>query len=82
LKARIEIIYDTDREAQSIYDGVFPDNFIIPQELMIETTVEGQKVISMLEWSGKNPKTFISTIDDLLFSIQIAERAINTIDHS
>ena len=81
MKSRIAIFYNDEKQAKSIHAGVSPDNCVVPRGLMIETIVEDNEVITLVNWTKKDPKTFISTIDDLLMSVQIAERIVDAINH-
>jgi len=75
LEAKIVLQYDEAKLAAAIAKAVSPDNFKTPSGLSIKTTNEAGKVITQIECYGKFP-TFIATIDDLLFCVSIAERAL------
>jgi len=75
LEAEIVLEYDEAKVAAAIAKAVSPDNLKTPSGLSIKTTIEARKVITQIKCSGKLP-TFIATIDDLLFCVSIAERAL------
>jgi hypothetical protein len=75
LEAEIVLEYDDAKVAAAIANAVSPDNFKTPSGLSIKTTNEVRKVITQIKCNGKLP-TFIATIDDLLFCVSIAERAL------
>jgi hypothetical protein len=81
LEARITLQYDTAKTAKTIAKAVSPENFKTPHDLVIKTTAESEKVLTCINSRGKM-LTFISTIDDLLFSASIAERTLQTIEKS
>jgi len=66
--------------AKAIAQAVSPDNFKTPKGLSIRTVRKGNRVITKLNHDGKF-LTFIATIDDLLFCISTAEKAIRTADN-
>jgi hypothetical protein len=78
LEARITLQYDTTKTAKTIAKAVSPENFKTPPGLVIKTTAKGEKVLTCVDSRGKM-LTFISTIDDLLFSTSIAEKMLETI---
>ena len=67
------------KAAQAIVSAVAPDNFKAPKEIHIETFHDGCQVVTKLKAKGKF-STFIATIDDLLFSASIAEKALHAIE--
>jgi hypothetical protein len=75
LEAEIILKYNDAKVAAAIAEAVSPDNFKTPTGLSIKTTNEARKVITQIRCSGKLP-TFIATIDDLLFCVSVAERAL------
>lgn len=59
--------------AKSVAAAVSPDNVSF-QRLLVDTRREASKVITLVRCEMKI-ETFTSTIDDLLSSISVAERA-------
>ena len=75
MKAVITITYKNKRMAKSVADAVSPDNVSFPR-LLVDTRREASKVITQVRCEMKI-ETFTSTIDDLLSSISVAERAFS-----
>lgn len=75
MEAKIVLEYNDAKAAAAIANAVSPDNFKTPSGLSIKTTSEATRVVTQIGCSGKLP-TFIATIDDLLFCVSIAERAL------
>jgi tRNA threonylcarbamoyladenosine modification (KEOPS) complex Pcc1 subunit len=78
LQATITLEYKDEKTAKAIAQAVSPDNFKTPIGLQVKTERASTKVITQIECDGKLA-TFTATIDDLLFSVSTAERALNTI---
>ena len=81
LEAEIILEYDDERKAEAIAKAVSPDNFKTPPSLSIKTFRDGRNVITHVTCSGKI-QTFIATIDDLLFCVSIAEKALQLANKS
>jgi len=77
LEAKIVLEYDDAKIAESIAKAVLPDNFKTPSGLSIRTTWKEERVITRIKCGRKLP-TFIATIDDLLFCVSTAEKALQT----
>lgn len=75
LEAEITIEYDDARVAESIAHAVSPDNSIAPNGLSIETRSERNKVVTVIT-CDRGFKTFIATIDDILYSLATAEKTL------
>jgi tRNA threonylcarbamoyladenosine modification (KEOPS) complex Pcc1 subunit len=75
LEATITLEYGDEKTAEAIAEAVSPDNFKTPQGLFIKTVEENNRVVTEIKAEGKMA-TFIATIDDLLFSISTAEKAL------
>lgn len=78
MEAEITIEYDDQRTAESIAQAVSPDNSITPKGMSVETKSESGKVITKIECL-RGFRTFVATVDDLLFSIATAEKALNDV---
>lgn len=76
LEAEITLSYKNDSEAEAVAKAVSPDNLKVPQGLFVKTTRKGCKVSTTVECETKLP-TFISTIDDLLSCLSVAEKAFS-----
>jgi len=77
LEAEITLEYDDAKTAEAVAKAVSPDNFKTPRGLSVKTTWTEEKVITQIKCQRKLP-TFIATIDDLLFCISTAEKALQT----
>lgn len=75
LETEIILEYDDERTAEAVANAVSPDNFKTPSGLWVRTVRAGKKVVTQVKCEGKFP-TFIATIDDLLFCVSTAEKAL------
>jgi len=75
LEAKITLEYDEEKVAEAVSRAVSPDNLKTPRGLSINTKRSARRVITHVAYDGKLP-TFIATIDDLLFSVSIAEKTV------
>jgi tRNA threonylcarbamoyladenosine modification (KEOPS) complex Pcc1 subunit len=75
LEAEILIDYDNSMIAQAVAKAVSPDNLKTPKGLSVKTICNDGKVVTAIVAQRKFA-TFIATIDDLLFCVSIAEKAI------
>jgi tRNA threonylcarbamoyladenosine modification (KEOPS) complex Pcc1 subunit len=78
LQAIITLEYKDEKIAKAIAQAVSPDNFKTPIGLHVKTERAANKVITQIDCESKLA-TFTATIDDLLFSISTAEKALKTI---
>jgi tRNA threonylcarbamoyladenosine modification (KEOPS) complex Pcc1 subunit len=78
LQATLILEYKDQKTAEAIALAVSPDNFKTPVGLQVNTFQDNNIVINEIECEGKL-STFTATIDDLLFSISIAEKALGVI---
>jgi hypothetical protein len=78
LEAEIVIHYDDAESAKAVAEAVSPDNFKAPPGLLIKTLCRENEVLTFINCRRELP-TFISTIDDLLFSILIVEKTLKTL---
>lgn len=78
LQATIILEYADVKTAKAVAKAVSPDNLETPIELKINTVNDNCKVITDISYKGKIV-TFISTIDDLLSSVIIAEKTLQAI---
>jgi len=79
LQATLILEYKDERTAEAVAKAVSPDNFKAPVGLQVNTTRKSNKVVTEIGWEG-NLATFTATIDDLLFSVSIAEKALFVVD--
>lgn len=74
MEARIKLAYNSVREAKAVAEAITPDNFKVPEGLGIKTTRKGKTVLTHIVCETRL-ETFMSTIDDLLESVSVAENA-------
>ena len=78
MEATITLVYDDEKTAEAVAKAVSPDNLKKPACLTIETTRKHNAVTTNLKVEGKMA-TFIATIDDLLFSVSVAEKTLEAV---
>ena len=78
LEARISLEYDDEKIAEAIVKAISPDNVEYGEMLSVKTFKEGNMVISLV-FCKEKIGTFISTIDDLLRCISVAEKTFKVI---
>jgi len=78
LQATIILEYSDTKTAKVVTNAVSPDNLKTPTGLKINTVHDNCKIITDIDYKG-NMITFIATIDDLLYSVIIAEKTLQTI---
>jgi len=78
LEASIQLSYKTAKEAEAVAQAVSPDNVTVPQGLYIKTTVHGSIVSTKITCKTRLG-TFISTIDDLLSAVSVAEKSLSAV---
>ena len=78
MEATITLEYDDEKTAEAVADAVSPDNYKTPTDLTITTARKNNSVITEIKAEGKI-LTFIATIDDLLSSVSIAEKALKAV---
>ena len=76
LEAIITLSYDDEDYAKAVSEAVSPDNVEVPLGLEVKTVKRGSKVITLIKCE-RSLETLIATIDDLLMSVQVAERVIS-----
>ncbi len=75
LEATITLEYKDHKTAKAIADAVSPDNYKTPMGLTIKTIRRENYVLTEVRTERKL-STFIATIDDLLFCVSTAEKAL------
>ncbi len=78
LEAKIVIQYDDSAKAKAVAEAISPDNFKAPPGLFVKTLLRENAVLTFIK-CRKGLPTFIATIDDLLFSVSIAEKTLKTL---
>jgi len=79
LEAKIVLRYRDPRQAEAVAKSVSPDNVKVPPYLSVETVTLGKEVITYIRCEESRLRTFISTIDDLLRCVSVAEKAFSAI---
>ncbi len=69
--------YESAREAKAVSEAVAPDNVKAPKSLYVKTDKVDSSVVTSIEYEGDNLMTFLSTIDDLLSCVSVAEKAFS-----
>lgn len=77
MEAEVTLEYDNAEYAEAVAKSVSPDNFKAPSGLSIETACRRKEVSTSIKCKV-GIQTFIATIDDLLFCVSVAEKAIST----
>ncbi len=78
MKATLTLDYNDAEVARAVAAAVSPDNLKTPPKMTVATILYGNAVKTEIDFDGKI-NTFIATIDDLLFSILVAEHSLETI---
>ena len=78
LEATLGLEYENEKIAEAVAMAISPDNFKVPEGLQVKTWIENREVITKINCKGELA-TFISTIDDLLFCVTVAEKALGVI---
>ncbi|MGB9841954.1 MAG: KEOPS complex subunit Pcc1 [Candidatus Bathyarchaeales archaeon] len=78
MEAQITLEYSDERTADAVAKAVSPDNFKVPSGLSITTVKRGKLVLTEVKTEGSFA-TFLATIDDLLFCVSTAEKALRII---
>lgn len=81
MEAEITLEYADSKLANAIANAVSPDNFKTPKGLTVDTFCENSKVVTRIKCDGRF-QTFISTIDDLLFCVSVAEKSLRALKKS
>ena len=76
MEATITLQYENETEAEAVANAVLPDNSKLPQGLLVETRVDGSRVLTIIKCETKL-ETFIATIDDLFSCVSIAENVLS-----
>jgi len=79
LEAKIVLTYDDQREAEAVARSVSPDNLKVPPYLSVETVTSDKEVLTHIRCQENKFGTFISTIDDLLSCVSVAEKVFSTV---
>jgi hypothetical protein len=75
LETEIKLVYKSPKEAKAVSEAVSPDNAGTPVDLSIQTFWTENTVITKVKYDGDNLMTFLSTIDDILSCVSVAEKS-------
>ena len=75
VEGRVEVEFRDDRLAEAVVRAVSPDNKPTPEGVTVEAWRSKRKLLGLVKCS-RGVETFLSTLDDLLSSVQTAERAL------
>jgi len=75
LETEIRLVYKDPKEAKAVSEAISPDNVGAPVDLSIQTFWTEKMVTTTVKYDGDNVMTFLSTIDDILSCISVAEKA-------
>jgi hypothetical protein len=78
LEATVTLEYDDVKTAEAVAAAVSPDNYKTPVDMTVTTRQEKNSVTTKITAQGKIA-TFIATIDDLLFCVSVAEKAVGAV---
>ena len=78
MEATITLEYDDEKTAEAVAEAVSPDNFKTPIGLVVRTVWKNNKVVTEIK-ADEKIATFLATIDDLLSSVSIAEKALKAV---
>ena len=79
MEAEVTLEYGSARVAKAVADAVSADNLKAPSGMTVETVCDDKRVLTRIEFGGKLA-TFIATVDDLLFSVSTAEKALRVME--
>jgi hypothetical protein len=75
METEIKLLYKNPREAKAVAEAVSPDNVGAPDGLSVQTSWVENTVTTKVRYDGGNFMTFLSTIDDILSCVSVAEKA-------
>ncbi|RLI20982.1 KEOPS complex subunit [Candidatus Bathyarchaeota archaeon] len=79
IEARIVLEYEDELKAEAVAKAVSPDNVEYPEKLSIKTFNENGRVVTLISCREKIG-TLITTLDDLMRCISVAEKTANFVD--
>ena len=79
MEAKIILVYEDQKEAKAVSEAISPDNIKTPKNLSVATSWVKNRVETSIKYDGENLMTILSTIDDLLSSVSVAEKVYLTI---
>lgn len=80
MEVKIVFEYKDLKTAQTIGYAISPDNFSAPSNMIINTSIYNNRVITEMK-TEKKLTTLIATIDDFLFCVSTAEKTLQCIEN-
>ncbi|MGP3667188.1 MAG: KEOPS complex subunit Pcc1 [Candidatus Bathyarchaeota archaeon] len=77
-KAKITIPVKSAKYAKILAGSISPDNVPTPEGLKVKTWCRDKKILTYIECK-KSFETFLSTVDDVLASFQLAEKTLREV---
>jgi len=75
IRATLEVIYDSEEEANLVLSALSPDNTPLPKGLRILMYVKGCKLVSEIE-CRRPISSLLNTLDDILSMASLIKRTI------
>lgn len=75
METEIKLVYKDPKKAKAVSKAISPDNVGTPTGLSIQTSWTESTVTTTVKYDGDNVMTFLSTIDDILSCVSVAEKA-------
>ncbi|MCL7385718.1 MAG: hypothetical protein LZ158_05095 [Thaumarchaeota archaeon] len=75
IKAMLEVIYDSEEEANLVISALSPDNAPLPEGLKILMYVDGCRLVSEIE-CRRPILSLLNTLDDILSMASLIKRVV------
>lgn len=79
VEGRIKIEFVRRKVAEAIAEAVSPDNKPTPKGIYVKTWKRKGKLLGRIRCS-RGVEAFLSTLDDLLASVQVAEKSLEMVE--
>jgi Transcription factor Pcc1. len=80
-RAELRVVFCDDRESEGALRSLLPDNEPLPPGLSVEMVVEGRVLVAEIRCE-RGVDSLLATLDDLLASLNLAERVLCSRDRS
>ncbi len=80
-RAELRVVFCDDRESEGALRSLLPDNEPLPPGLSVEMVVEGRVLVAEIRCE-RGVDSLLATLDDLLASLNLAERVFCSRDRS
>jgi hypothetical protein len=81
LRAELRVTFCDDRESEGALRSLLPDNEPLPPGLSIEMIRDGEVLVAEIA-CDRGVDSLLSTLDDLLASLNLAEKALCSRDRA